>query len=344
MPISVDKTNHYKIIRKTCLSANIAYLIIRLLYLILFLISKAYILAIVDGVTILIYLSFFLLLKKKKYYPYALLCGNEYIIFVSVTTVMLGFETGFHFYLIGLCVVSFFTTYFSKVKTAGKSLIWVGLSLAIYLTLYLVTRFNEPYYAIDKWLEMTLFILHAVMVFGFVAFYLVVFVRYAISLESKITSQSRTDELTKINNRYALYDYFEQEEDRSSSLLALFDIDDFKVINDTYGHSNGDIILRRVAEIATEQLEDSFVCRYGGEEFVVVMKERGDRSFFDRLEALRKSVENEPFVIEGKPVRVTITIGARKYGKETSIEKWIELADNNMYSGKRSGKNVVIIG
>ena len=106
------------------------------------------------------------------------LCGNEYFAFISVTTIMLGFGTGFHFYLIGLCVVSFFTTYFSRDKNPKKSVIWVGLSLAIYLTLYFVTKFNTPYYAIDEWLEATLFTIHAVLVFVFVASYLVVFLHY----------------------------------------------------------------------------------------------------------------------------------------------------------------------
>ena len=275
---------HYKTINKTCYTANIAYLILHVIYLILFLIAKLYILVFVDAAVIAIYGLFFILLRKKKYYLYALLCGNEYFAFISVTTIMLGFGTGFHFYLIGLCVVSFFTTYFSKDKNSKKSVIWVGLSLAIYLTLYFITKFNTPYYTIDEWLEITLFTIHAVLVFVFVASYLVVFLDYALSLEKKIMNESRTDELTKINNRYGLYDYYDQEKDKSSKVLALFDIDNFKKVNDVYGHAAGDVILKRVAEIATEVLNDAFVCRYGGEEFVIVLDEKGDDFFFDRLE------------------------------------------------------------
>ena len=213
MNATINKKQHYKTVAKTCYTANITYLMLHIIYLLLFLISKLYILVIVDVVVIVIYLLFFLLLKKKKYYLYALLCGNEFFVFISITTVMLGFSTGFHFYLIGLCVVSFFTSYFSQSKNIYKSMIWVGLSLVIYLTLYFVTKFNNPYYIIDKWLEITLFTIHAVIVFAFIAAYLLVFVKYALSLERKIVSESRTDELTQINNRYSLFDYFEQEED-----------------------------------------------------------------------------------------------------------------------------------
>ena len=342
MSIIVDKEQYYRTIKKTCYTANILYLILHVFYLVLFIVSKLNILIYVDAAVIVIYLLFFLLLKKKKYYLYALCCGNEFFAFIAVTTIMLGFNTGFHFYLIGLCVVSFFTTYFSRNRNIKGSLVWVGLSLVIYLTLYFVTQFNAPYYAIDKWLELTLFATHAVIVFAFVASYLFVFLKYAFSLEKKIMSESRTDELTKINNRYALYDYFDQVEDKSSLVLTLFDIDDFKNINDTYGHVVGDYILKKVAEMSVDALKDDFVCRFGGEEFVIVLKSDGD-SFFDKLESFRKSIEKEVIEINGTRIDITITIGATKYVNGISLEKWIELADKKMYFGKNNGKNQTVI-
>ena len=340
MSLTADKVQHYKTIEKTCYTANIIYLFLHIFYLVLFLIGKAFILAYIDAGIIVIYLLFFLLLKKKKYYIYALCCGNLFFGFVSVTTVMLGFATGFHFYLIGLCVVSFFTTYFSKTRNFKGSIVWVGLSLAIYLTLYFVTRYNAPYYAIDKWLEITLFTTHAVVVFGFIATYLMVFIKYALSLEDKIINQSRTDELTQISNRYGLNDYFEQVEDKSTLVLALFDIDNFKSINDINGHATGDYILKRVGEMTSSILSDSFVCRYGGEEFIIVLN--GD-SYFEKLEELRKRIEKEAFEFEGGRINITITIGAATYQKDLSLQGWIDIADEKMYSGKKSGKNKTVI-
>ena len=156
-------------------------------------------------------------------------------------------------------------------------------------------------------------------------------------------NESRTDELTQISNRYGLYDFFDLEEDKSSMALALFDIDDFKNINDTYGHVAGDYVLKRVAEIATTVLNDSFVCRYGGEEFVVVLSDDEQHSFFDRLEVLRKNVEKETFEFEKVKINITITIGVVNYIEGTSLEKWVEAADKKMYSGKNSGKNKTVI-
>ena len=343
MSVATDKKRHYKTIDKTCYTANTVYLILHIFYLILFIVSKLTILIYVDAAVILIYLLFYLLIRNKKYYIYALCCGNEFFAFIAVTTVMLGFSTGFHFYLIGLCIVSFFTSYFSKTKDIRGSIVWAGLSLAIYLTLFFVTEYNAPYYAIEKWLELTLFSTHAFVVFGFIVAYLVVFLKYALSLEKKIMNESRTDELTQISNRYGLYDFFDLEEDKSSMALALFDIDDFKNINDTYGHVTGDYVLKRVAEIATTVLNDSFVCRYGGEEFVVVLSDDEQHSFFDRLEVLRKNVEKETFEFEKVKINITITIGVVNYIEGTSLEKWVEAADKKMYSGKNSGKNKTVI-
>ena len=336
-----DKSQHYKTIAKTCYTANILYLVLHVFYLVLFLIAKLYILVYVTAGVIALYIFFFFLIYKKKYYPYALLCGNEFFAYIAVTTVMLGFNTGFHFYLIALCIVSFFTTYFSKTKNLKGSVVWVGLSLAIYLALYFVTKFNAPYYVIDQWLEITLFTTHAIVVFLFIASYLLVFLKYALSLEKKIMNQSRTDELTQIGNRYALFDYFEAES-KDDKTIALFDIDDFKNINDKYGHVTGDFILKRVAELTTENLKDSFVCRYGGEEFVVVFNSDNFDVVIEELETFRKNIEKEAFEFENAKINLTITIGVSQYRDNISLEKWVELADEKMYFGKNNGKNKTV--
>ena len=335
-----DRVAHYKTISQTCYTANIAYLLVRIFYLIVFAICKFYVLMWVDVGTIVLYLLCFLMIKKKKYYPYALLCGNEFFAFIIVTTLYLGFGSGFHFYLLGLSVVSFFASYFSKNKRLGGSILWGFISLGIYLMLYFVAKNRVPTYMVPNWLETTFFVLHIVLAFAFVCFYLFVFTKYTLSLEKKITFESRTDELTQINNRYALYDYFNQEDHLRSMALALFDIDNFKNINDTYGHIAGDYILKRVAEIAIDTLEEAFVCRYGGEEFVVVLEKN---RCYEKLEALRKNIENEVFEYEGNKHKITITIGVHNYQKEITLEKWVKFADEKMYAGKKNGKNQIVL-
>ena len=339
MSATNDTVSHYRTIKQTCLTANLFYLLVRIFYLIVFIVCGFTTLAIVDGVTIAFYFLCFLLIQKKKYYLYALLCGNEYFAFVIVCTLFLGFGSGFHFYLLGLSVVSFFASYFSKTKNIKGSILWGFLSVTIYLVLYFVSKNRVPNYLTPSWLETTLFVLHIVLAFLFVCFYLFVFTKYTLSLENKIMNESRTDELTQISNRYGLYDYYNQVYKRSMA-LALFDIDNFKNINDTYGHICGDFILKRVAEIATSSLKEDFVCRYGGEEFVIVLEKN---RAFEKLEAFRKNIEKEVFEYEGNKHHITITIGMSNYSKEYNLEKWVNDADEKMYSGKKSGKNKVVI-
>lgn len=340
MSATNNRSGHYKTIRETCYTANIAYIILRIFYLIFFLVAQVYPLVWLSAGTIVFYFLCLILIKKKKYYLYALLCGNEYFAFIIVTTLLIGFASGFHLYLISLSVISFFATYFSKNKRISGSIVWAGLSVGIYLMLYFVTRNNEPKYIIPGWMETTFITMHIVLAFVFIAFYLFTFTRYSLSLENKIMLESRTDELTQINNRYGLYDYFAQEDDISSKTLALFDIDDFKIINDTYGHVAGDFILQRIAKIMNEVLAGCFTCRYGGEEFIIVLDTEG---CFEKLETLRKAIENESIEYEGNTHRITVTIGATSYKKDISIEKWIELADKKMYAGKNAGKNKTVI-
>ncbi|MBE6134082.1 MAG: GGDEF domain-containing protein [Erysipelotrichaceae bacterium] len=344
---TMAKTNEaaerYKTINRTSNAANIAYLILHLLYLVLFIIAKLDIMIYVTSAVIAVYLLFFLLIKYKKYYLYALMVGNEFFAFIILSSLMLGFSTGFHLFLIAFCVVSFFTTYFSKKKEVRGSYVWVFLSLLIYISLFILSELINPYYAIEKWLEMTLFIIHLIIAFAIISSFLAIFIKYASSLENRIMVDSRTDELTQIANRYGLSDYFEQEKNKNGKVLAMFDIDDFKGINDTYGHIAGDYVLKRIAEIVKATIEDAFICRYGGEEFIIVLDDNKTNSFYERLEAFRKSVSKETIEFEDMKINLTVTIGAVKYVDGMSLQKWTDLADEKLYEGKNSGKNKTVI-
>ena len=171
MSATNNRTGHYKTIKQTCNIANYFYIALRVLYLIFFIVAKVYALVWYTAASILFYVGCIFIIRKKKYYPYALLCGNEYFAFIIVSTLLVGFAAGFHLYLVGLSVVSFFATYFSKDKKIGGSLLWAGLSIGIYLTLYFVTRNSAPKYLIPEWMNVTFMTLHIVVVFLFVAFY-----------------------------------------------------------------------------------------------------------------------------------------------------------------------------
>ena len=338
-----EKKAYDDVVKKTCITTNIAYLTTHIMYLIFFLITKSYILVYVNIGSIAIYSSFFLVIKLKKYEAYAYGCGLEIIIYMICATMLCGFKPGFHLCIIGLCIIAFYTAYFSQVNRKNtNAVIWTIFSMFVYLGLYFYCTFVDPYYNLEMWATITLFCSHAVIVFMFICIYLRTFTNYAIKLEERIKKESRTDKLTQIPNRLALYDYLDELKNKEEYVLIMFDIDDFKKINDKYGHICGDFVLREIARIANDSIDNSFISRYGGEEFVVIMK-KNDNDISDRVEKIRLNIANNNFIFENNDIKTTITLGVSDYTDNLANDEWINLADNKLYEGKNSGKNKTVM-
>jgi two-component system cell cycle response regulator len=177
----------------------------------------------------------------------------------------------------------------------------------------------------------------------------------AYDLQKAVTGQEQlrhlasTDSLTGVLNRRALSEKIEQEMDRAAryaSLLTLMmvDIDNFKQINDTYGHLAGDRILKQLATLLKRELRSpDTVARYGGEEFVVLLPETTTTESRNFAERVLKRVAGYDFGEPGRPVRVTISIGLAAYPNEkvTDGESLLRLADHNLYRAKSDGRNRV---
>ena len=119
------------------------------------------------------------------------------------------------------------------------------------------------------------------------------------------------------------------------------DIDNFKKINDTYGHNGGDEVLKAVSERMKAVCTGCDTSRWGGEEFLILCT--GPLSDVKAmLETLRSTIESEPIHYEDMNIPVTLTIGFAGRKKQQSVDEWINTADNNLYYGKTNGKNVVI--
>ena len=116
----------------------------------------------------------------------------------------------------------------------------------------------------------------------------------------------------------------------------MIDIDDFKKINDRYGHNAGDYVLVNVARILKDICRDSKVSRWGGEEFLILASGTiSDNSAL--IEKLRASIEKEDFAFGEDHIKVTITAGLADYSGNDSIDRWVNVADENLYKGKKTG-------
>jgi diguanylate cyclase (GGDEF)-like protein len=164
----------------------------------------------------------------------------------------------------------------------------------------------------------------------------------------RVVSQAATDSLTGIANRWRFDEELALEWRRAervgdSLALILLDLDDFKSVNDTYGHPVGDEVLRRIAEIlGTNIRQVDLAARYGGEEFAVIVPEADLEGGLQLAERLRSALEAHHIDLpDGKPRAVTASFGVAVKGDLPRPEELIAAADEALYESKRAGKNQV---
>lgn len=161
---------------------------------------------------------------------------------------------------------------------------------------------------------------------------------------------SFTDSLTNVANRRAFDDMLAREFRRAKRTklplsLILLDVDSFKPYNDNYGHPQGDVALKQVAQVLEETLRDAgdVVARYGGEEFAVLLPETDTTGAESVAERLRAAVEAmqipHEYALVGKVITVSAGIGTLVLREESSISELVSLADQSLYRAKRGGRN-----
>lgn len=164
----------------------------------------------------------------------------------------------------------------------------------------------------------------------------------------KLKEQVSMDILTKLYNRLAFESilpklWFESLKDGLNLSLAMLDIDNFKEINDYYGHVIGDEVLKEVARIIRDSIrEKDKAFRYGGEEFVIIFFGVDYSNLFIPLERIRERVEN--LNINSLNKKTTISIGASSLLEDSpsTVEEFIHFADIAMYEAKKMGKNRIV--
>jgi len=160
--------------------------------------------------------------------------------------------------------------------------------------------------------------------------------------------KSMQDALTKLSNRAAFDEYFTKAMVRFHHkpfdlALVVLDIDDFKQINDTYGHTAGDKTLQVIANTIQKRIiEDTFVARYGGEEFVLIYSGEDQATLINELNLLNKSIARLPFKFKSNKVSITLSIGFTHVKENDNIHTAFERADQAMYQAKSQGKNQAI--
>lgn len=159
-----------------------------------------------------------------------------------------------------------------------------------------------------------------------------------------ITNSANRDFLTGLYNRRYFYDdmteyYYSAKIQHEDFCIAMIDIDNFKKINDSFGHDIGDKVIIHLAEILMHNTSESdLVSRFGGEEFCIVLKNIEPKVALKRLETLRTKVQK---AVISSNITFTISIGAT-FMQQDNIDEMIKTADMLLYKAKQSGKNILV--
>jgi len=170
-------------------------------------------------------------------------------------------------------------------------------------------------------------------------------------LYERIEDLAIRDSLTGLYLRRFLMDRFSHEikrELRRKGELSfmMIDLDHFKNYNDKYGHMAGDIVLKSIGLMLMEMFDapGNIVCRYGGEEFAVLLPDCSKQEAVVLAEKLRKKMETQIFVLRRQKTRITVSVGVASFPKDAQLrEELIQQADKALYEAKKSGRNRVCV-
>ncbi len=208
--------------------------------------------------------------------------------------------------------------------SSGEKLLWQGLHIAVtcMLLLVIVSASTQDFREMQEKL---------------------------VSYNRKLKDMAGIDPLTGLHNRRSTLEYIKEKEENYRSgkatalTIAIGDIDFFKKINDTYGHNQGDEVLRILADMFQAFMQGKGrVARWGGEEFLFVFHDINGDDASNMLVELRKAIHHIRFRLGGDLVRITMTFGVAEYDLRMETDAVINEADQKLYLGKESGRDRIV--
>ncbi len=230
-------------------------------------------------------------------------------------------------------------------KTSSGNMLYLNSRLVPEFDWYLIVeQVNDP--ASDR-IETAFFINLAVALF--ISIVVLALAHFAVrGYHDKLETMATQDKLTGVASRQVFEFYFKQalarNKRRDETLsLVLLDIDLFKSINDAYGHEAGDRVLARVAQVIQSHVRaEDVVCRWGGEEFLVLLAGCNLHHARDITELIRAAVAGLQFHFSNQVVQMTVSAGIAEMHGDEPLGQVVERADHHLYAAKRAGRNCIM--
>lgn len=293
--------------------------------------------------------NFFVLVKRRTYLFSGLLISIEVIAYTFIASYILGGDNYNVLYLLIVMVMQIIVPY-SGGWIRGVVLFATWLC-AIGIVIYGFG--GEVLVPVDDTRELVISVFNlCVAAIGIVVELLIgntirkVIAHFNEKRMQEFRTQANTDPLTGLyNRRYAdmIFAHLRDTGGDTGWCVAILDIDDFKHVNDTYGHGVGDEVLCGLTEAMQKNLRRTdMVIRWGGEEFLILLGNVDLKTAHLILDKMRRSIEETTFPTEAGPIHITVTIGVVPLNVEY-ISESVVLCDAKLYSGKNNGKNRVAV-
>ena len=336
------------VLKLTFLSASL-FLVWHTVLLCVFAYEQVWPLAGLNILSICIYIHAMFALKNHQTRGVIRLMYVELLIFMIISVVCMGWEYRFQEYAFGILPIIMFGDYIEDANRLRRSSIAMVISVVVgYIGLSIWSTLHAPFYAFATRLSIPLFgILNGAATMFMVAVYFLVFTYMVLGFERGLIHDASYDSLTGLANRRVLYDYRGQLEQMQDYCVFMIDIDNFKSINDRYGHDVGDRVLEATGKLLTEnrhKLNRFLPIRWGGEEFVVVYADTGleREEKIRQMEQIRQQIGELRVVADDNEICFSATVGAAVCGEDAEIDGLIGIADSRMYYGKAHGKNCLV--
>ncbi|OQA27403.1 MAG: Diguanylate cyclase DosC [Firmicutes bacterium ADurb.Bin354] len=294
-------------------------------------------------------------IKKGHHLSVIMIVLLEISVMSVITTVFVGWDTGFSNLLFACITASFYFPLVVKTEKRNMlSLCFCILILLCYFVCYLLTSILIPITPLSRSWTILFFIFNTLLSMALMVTFSFLFVWELMSKQRLLQQQNdqldelaHKDPLTHLLNRRSMNELIETHMDNLKKTgrrftIVLGDIDNFKSVNDTYGHEAGDMVLVAVSEIISRNVGPSdLVSRWGGEEILILLSDPLEAATLT-TDRIRKRIDENIVSHEGQDIHVSMTFGAAESIPGFRIEHLIQQADDKLYYGKKHGKNQVV--
>ncbi len=322
-------------------------------YSITYLVMELYVLSAVIFTAFILFIIAIYLFSINKQMLAMLITLVNLTFFVTLSVMYLGIRSNSHFLLFTAIVL------FASAEAMKSRVKYIVGFICIVEYILLAHYFGDaqPLAEVPKQFLSAISHLNIIISFGAIIYTTTAYKKSVVEnekilkeLNDKNEYMANFDELTGLPNRRYLYAKLDElmvvaADYEQTFVIGILDIDDFKDINDTYGHLCGDLALKSIAKATGKALrKHDVIGRWGGEEFLVILPDTDMENARQIMERVRQMIATTIVECTDSEQPVTVTVGCAQYRQAVTLDELIRNADALLYKGKNAGKNVVVTG